>query len=196
MGSRHNGSGNARRTVGARLRERLIPGIAVLMGLLLCGVASGQESAVAQAPTALPDSLLGVWHRNDDSGRLDCKAYRKITAASEITEETGGLVGALMITSQLIHGYSDYGEGSFYVIKRVMGLAGQRWDVDVLVGIDSMPEEGVEGHKDTVRLELSSGLLSITEGSVTDGPVSVRVFFRCGKVLDGMYSQQDGDSAQ
>ncbi|RYY23028.1 MAG: hypothetical protein EOP62_21530 [Sphingomonadales bacterium] len=177
-------------------RERLIVGVAMLAGLLFCGAASAQTvAATKRVLIGMPDTLLGAWHSDDDDGRLDCKAYRKIKSARDITEETGGLVGALMITSKLLHAYSDYGEGDFYVVKRVILQDSQRWDVDALVGVDSMPEEGMEGSRETFRLTLSNGVLSMNEENAADGTRHVRAFFKCGNILDGMYIEPASDKA-
>lgn len=169
-------------------------GAAMLAGmLLLCGAASAQtKDARQQVLPAMPDALIGVWHSNDRDGRLDCEAYRKIESANSITEETGGLIGGLMITSHLVHAYSDYGEGDFYVVKRVVELDGQQWEVDALVGTDSMPSAGSDDLKDTFRFAVVSGLLSMTEVGVVDGIAPASNFFRCGNVPDGMYTEFDG----
>lgn len=169
-------------------RAYVMRGAAMLAGLLLCGGANAQtKDARQQVLPAMPDALIGVWHRNDRDGRLDCEAYRKIESAGDITEETGGLVGGLMITSHLVHAYSNYGEGNFYLVKRVVGLGNQQWEVDALAGIDSMPSEGVGDFKGTFRFVVASGLLSMKEVDVPEGIAQVSDFFRCGKVLDGMY---------
>ena len=170
-------------------RAYVMHGAAMLAGLLLlCGGASAQtKDARQQVLPVMPDALIGVWHSNDRDGRLDCEAYRKIESAGDITEETSGLVGGLMITSHLVHAYSDYGEGNFYLVKRVVGLGNQQWEVDTLVGIDSMPSKGVGDFKGAFRFAVVSGLLSMTEVGAAEGTVQASNFFRCGKVLDGMY---------
>ncbi len=162
---------------------------AMLAGLLmLCGAASAQtKDARQQVLPAMPDALIGVWHSNDRDGRLDCEAYRKIESASAITEETGGLIGGLMITSHLVHAYSDYGEGDFYLVKRIVGLGNQQWEVEALVGVDSMPSEEVADFKGTFRFDVVSGLLSMTEVGAAEGTAQASNFFKCGEVLDGMY---------
>ena len=172
-------------------RAYVMHGAAMLAGLLLlCGGASAQtEDARQQFLPVMPDALIGVWHSNDRDGRADCEAYRKIESVGDITEETSGLVGGLMITSHLVHAYSDYGEGNFYLVKRVVGLGNQQWEVDALVGIDSMPSEGVSDFKGTFRFAVASSLLSMTEVGVVDGITQASSFVRCGNVLDGMYTK-------
>ena len=170
-------------------RAYVMHGAAMLAGLLLlCGGASAQtEDARQQFLPVMPDALIGVWHSNDRDGRADCEAYRKIESVGDITEETSGLVGGLMITSHLVHAYSDYGEGDFYLVKRVVGLGNQQWEVDALVGIDSIPSEGVGDFKGTFRFAVVSGLLSMTEVGAAEETAQASNFFWCGKVLDGMY---------
>ena len=172
-----------------RRRPRVMHGAAMLAGLLLiCSGASARaKDAQQRALSAMPDALIGVWHRNDRDGRLDCEAYRKIKSADDITEETSGLVGGLMITSHLVHAYSDYGEGDFYLVKRVVDLGNQQWEVDALVGVNSMPSDGEDGLKGAFRFVVASGLLSMNETGMTSGIAQTTEYFRCGKVLDGMY---------
>lgn len=178
-------------------RAHVMHGAAMFAGmLLLCGTTAEARAKDAwqQASPAMPDALLGVWHSNNHSGRLSCEAYKKIGSASAITEETGGLVGSLMITRHLVHAYSDYGEGDFYVIKRVVQLGDQQWKVDALVGTDSIPSDGVDDFKGTFRFAIASGVLSMTEVGEAEPAWPATAFFKCGKVLDGMYPEQ-GDAS-
>ena len=92
-----------------------------------------------------------------------------------------------MITRHLVHAYSDYGEGNFYVVKRVVKLGSQDWEIDVLIGIDSMPSGGVDEYKGTFRFTVASGLLSMKEVDAPEGVAQASDFFKCEKVLDGMY---------
>ncbi|HYM86258.1 MAG TPA: hypothetical protein VET30_05920 [Pseudoxanthomonas sp.] len=47
--------------------------------LLICGCANAHDKdAKAQLSSAMPDALIGVWHRNDQEGREACEAYKKI----------------------------------------------------------------------------------------------------------------------
>jgi hypothetical protein len=159
--------------------------------LLICSGASAQtKDAKQRGLSAMPDALLGVWHRNDRDGRLDCDAYRKIKSADDITEETSGLVGGLMITSHLVHAYSDYGEGNFYLVKRIVDLGNQQWEVDALIGVDSMPGDGADNLKGTFRFVVASGLLSMNDVGMA-GIAQASSFFKCGKVLDGMYVESE-----
>jgi len=191
MDIRGNRSADTKWRAAGKCRERLIAGAVMLAGLLLCvGCNAPAEAATQQVLTTIPNILLGAWHRNDHDGRRDCKAYREIKSASDVTEETRGLVGALMITSHLVHAYSEYGEGNFYLVKRVVGLGNQRWNVDALVGIDSMPAEGNDDYKGMFRFSVASGLLSMNEVGTPVGTAPAAVFFRCGKVLRGMYSER------
>ena len=98
-----------------------------------------------------------------------------------------------MITEHLVHAYSDYGEGNFYLVKRVVGLGNHQWEVDALVGMDSIPGDGEYEDKGTFRFVVASGVLSINEVGVPDGFAQASGFFRCGKVLDGMYGKS-GDT--
>ena len=95
-----------------------------------------------------------------------------------------------MIGSHLVHAYSDYGEGDFYVVKRVAKTGGQTWEVDALVGTDSMPVEGADDYQGTFRFSVASGLLSMYEAGTAQDTTPARAFFKCGKVLSGMYSEQ------
>ena len=153
--------------------------------LLLCGCASTHATdGKGQALSAMPEALIGVWHRNDSDGRQACEAYRKITSANDIDEESNALLGGLIITKHLVHSYAEYGEGDFYAIKRVVDLDNRSWEVDALIGIDTLPSEGdAEG---TFRFAVDSGLLSMNRTDVAEGGAYASGFFRCGEVLDGL----------
>ncbi len=159
--------------------------------LLFCGgVSAHDKDARAQVSSSMPDALIGVWHRNNEEGREACEAYKKIESASDIDERTSGLVGGLMITRHLMHAYSDYGEGDFHVTKRVVELGNQNWEVDALIGTDSMPNEGADAYQETIRFAVASGLLTMNEADSAGGITHASRFFRCGEVLDGMYPDQ------
>ncbi|HZF98074.1 MAG TPA: hypothetical protein VEY92_07495 [Pseudoxanthomonas sp.] len=109
---------------GGSRRARIGRCVAVLAAILLsCGCASTRaKGGEGQVLPAMPETLIGVWHRNDSDGRQACAAYKKFASASEIDEESNALLGGLIITKDLVHAYSEYGEGNFYAIKRVVDL--------------------------------------------------------------------------
>ncbi|HYM86867.1 MAG TPA: hypothetical protein VET30_09040, partial [Pseudoxanthomonas sp.] len=67
----------------------------------------------------------------------------------------------------------------------------QNWGVDALIGTDSMPNEGADGFKGTFRFHVASGLLSMENAVAAEGSAHEAKFFKCGKALHGMYSEQN-----
>ena len=179
--SQQNSSG---KTFGVRNTNGAILLAAIL---LLCGCASTHASGKEELSSTIPTELIGVWHRNDNRGRQLCDIYKKARSAQELDEKPYPLVGSLVITKAMVHAYSDYGEGNFYVVKRVADLGNKTWEIMALLGIDGIPTPEY-GKKVTSRLMVRSGLLSMEDiNAPLDNAYPSHRFFRCGKVIDGLY---------
>ena len=179
--------------MNGRLRSRgaRIENASVILGalFLFCGCVSthtksGEDREVS---STMPDALIGVWHRNDDEGRRSCDSYKAVRSVNEITEESNALMGGLIIIEDMVHAYSDYGEGDFYAVKHVVNLGRQSWKVDALVYIDTMPTEGGYGAESALNFVIESELLSMNEMSVLEGNKDEPKFLRCGEVIAGLY---------
>lgn len=181
-----------------RLRNRgaCIANGGVILGalFLFCGCASTHTHAKSgeeqEASSTMPDALIGVWHRNDDEGRESCDSYKAVRSVNEITEESSALIGGLIIIEDMVHAYSEYGEGNFYAVKNVVNLGRQSWKVDALVYIDTMPTEEEYAAKSTLNFVIESELLSVNEMNTFEGSKDESKFFRCGEVIDGLYENQ------
>jgi len=99
---------------GGSRRARIGRCVAVLAAILLsCGCASTRaKGGEGQVMPAMPEALTGVWHRNDSDGHQACETYKKLAFASDIDEESNALIGGLIIGKDLVHAYSEYGEGN------------------------------------------------------------------------------------
>ena len=196
QGNKKLPGGNSRADLldGGSRRARIGHRVAVLAAILLsCGCASTRaKGGEGQVLPAMPEALIGVWHRNDSDGRQACETYKKLASASDIDEESNALIGGLIITKNLVHAYSEYGEGNFYAIKRVVDLGNRSWEADASIGINTLPIEG-DADEGTFRFTVASGLLSMNEMNAAGGSAHASGFFRCGGVLDGLYKDR-GDS--
>jgi len=174
---------------GKFFRTRAINGATILATfLVLCGCASTHPSGKEKFSSTMPAELIGVWHRNDNEGRQLCDIYKKARSVKELDETPYPLVGSLIIIKDMVHAYSDYGEGSFYVVKRVAELGNKTWEITTLLGIDGVPSPEY-GIKVTSRLMVRSGLLSMEDiNAPPDNAYPSHRFFRCGKVIDGLYA--------
>lgn len=181
---------------------------ALSIGLLPCGLsacvtvptAQSQLPAKSAQPTentsAAPDSgrqsvtlpaeLIGVWSSDDADGRAQCDRYRALPA--DIGGSDDGwisLIGSLVITPNMIHQYSEYGEGSFNAVRGVETLGAGDWKVTVQVGLDTIPAEGGQSDTDTYRLILQSDRLMLESGAPAEKHASV--YFRCGDIRRDVY---------
>ncbi|MEP6907601.1 MAG: hypothetical protein ABI858_06420 [Pseudoxanthomonas sp.] len=104
------------------------PVLIVLVSLLHC-VCAGAHPHGDEGPSAysmLPNELTGVWHRDDEGGRENCRSYRDAKPNNELIDDQHYLIGSLIITRNLVHAYSEYGEGNFYAVKRVRKTGSRR----------------------------------------------------------------------
>lgn len=177
---------------GARIVNR---GVVLGTLILICGGMSThtQGGEKQRSPSTMPDALMGVWYGNDEGGRQSCNSYKNVRSVRDLGDASNPLMGSLIITEDMMHAYSEYGEGNFYAVKNVVGLGGHGWKVDALVYIDIMPTEGEHAGEDAYHFMLESELLSMTsEMDASAGNRNASRFFRCGDVIDGLYEDQAG----
>lgn len=175
---------------GNNCRSRTVNGGVILGALFLfCGCVSthAKSGEGKEASSTMPDALLGVWHRNDDEGRKSCDSYKAVSSVNDITEESNALMGGLIIIEDMVHAYAEYGEGDFYAVKNVSNLGRNSWKVDALVYTDTMPTEGGYAVKSTLNFVIESELLSVNEMNTLGDNKDESKFFRCDKVIDGLY---------
>ncbi len=136
----------------------------------------------SEQPATVPDPLRGVWHIDDADGRASCQRY--LTTDPATIERTGQdpLIGAVVISRKIVHWYSEYGEGDFFVISKASKDAEGAWTLSGQVSVDSLPGEGERGAELTERFELSKNgvALSLSEAAG-------QMFFRCGSVRADLY---------
>lgn len=146
---------------------------------------SAEAAATIPTPVVgvneLPDHLLGLWHRDDPSGRAQCERYRAIPAATGGSDERSiAMIGSLVIAPRLIHEYAEYGEGAYNVVTSLAQVDDSTWRVEVEIGIDSMPSGHGDSDLDTYRLVLTQHRLGWSPwGRHVD---SSPKYFRCDAV--------------
>lgn len=163
-----------------------------LIGLLVSGCVDkttalraekqSEPAAKSEHPTTVPDQLGGVWYVDDADGRSSCRKYLTTDAAT--IERTGQdpLIGAVVISQRIVHRYSEYGEGDFFVVNKAFKEREGTWSLSGNVFVDSLPGEGELGAELSERFELSKNgaVLSSSEAAG-------ETFFRCGNVRNDLY---------
>ncbi|MBK7163653.1 MAG: hypothetical protein IPH79_14755 [Sphingomonadales bacterium] len=155
---------------------------ALLFGLIAGPVAAAKISL-------LPNAVQGIWMTDHGEGRAQCKAY---LAAMQADNEDAyrQLVGAEVISANMLHSYAEYGEGNFYQPKRIEKLGKQVWRITSAVGIDGSPE-GQDSGTAKFKLSLIRGKLKWDMESFDGKPVDswdAHLYFRCSAVPNGMYA--------
>ena len=166
-----------------------------LIGLLVSSCADKttavrveQQSHAAPAPehpTTVPSPLEGVWYIDDADGRASCRKYL-ITDAAAI-ERTGQdpLVGAVVISRQMVHRYSEYGEGDFFVVSKASKNGENAWTLSGQVFVDSLPGEGEHAAESSERFELSN-----SGAFMSSSEAAGQRLFRCGSVRSDLYGAE------
>ncbi|MEG3791426.1 hypothetical protein V1318_14960 [Lysobacter sp. CCNWLW3] len=143
------------------------------------------HAAPGQGQGIVPDALRGVWYADDAEGQAACRTYLSIDAAT--VERTGSdpLVGAVVVTRQMVHRYSEYGEGNFFRIGRARKDPGGAWVLSGQMFIDVFPGNDAEGIDHVERFELTQNGRSFSSSDAAG-----RSFFKCGEVRSDLYSAQ------
>lgn len=144
-----------------------------------------QSSAVSSSTALMPESLRGVWYPDHAEARAACKTYLCTDAAT--IERTGHdpLVGAVIVTPNMVHWYSEYGEGNFLRIDATTKTDDGAWALSGQVFMDSLPGAGERGAEHTERFKLSG-----KGRAVSFMDAEGQSFFRCGDVRSDLYSVQ------
>lgn len=143
------------------------------------GVLTEQEGV--NALHRLPETLRGVWYRDDPEGASSCDRFRAVPSGAGGTDEAMiALIGSLVVTSNLIHEYAEYGEGNFHVVESVEPANEGAWQVRTWLGIDAIPQEPSAGRRVVSQLALQSGKLHWRSSAHLGQATST--YFRCGDV--------------
>ncbi|WP_434032049.1 hypothetical protein [[Pseudomonas] boreopolis] len=133
----------------------------------------------ASQSDAMPEVLTGIWSDNDADGRWQCSLWRKDPVARDNGHDP--LVGAVVITRELIHSYAEYGEGNFYRVERVDATGAGSWRVHSSLYIDTLPSEAPTSSGDDAPLQVTD-TMTLAEGELvwTASGADARTLFRCG----------------
>lgn len=108
----------------------------------------------------MPIELRGIWSDNDADGRSQCHRYKSAAKHRRDDDSVSiSLIGSLVITKNLIHAYSEYGEGDFYGVTRIVPAGRNKWQITAQVSIDTLPSEEDKEDLETFRLDLISKIL-------------------------------------
>jgi hypothetical protein len=153
----------------------------------IIGVLAGPIAAARIS--LLPNAVQGIWMKDDSEGHGQCKAYMAAMQADS-EDAHAQLVGAEVISANMLHSYAEYGEGNFYQPKRIEKLGKQTWRITAAVGIDGSPE-GQDSGTAKFKLSLVRGKLKWDMESFDGKPVDswdAHLYFRCSAVPTGMYA--------
>lgn len=150
----------------------------------------------ARVSRRLPDTLMGVWYRDDTEGASKCDRYRALPGgAGETDEAVIVLVGSLVVTSNLIHEVAEYGEGNFHAVEVVEPADGDAWRITTRLGIDSIPDDSSGEQRVVSRLSLRAGKLQWR--ALTDPSQPASTYVRCGAVRPNYrHSASDGKTGE
>ena len=133
-----------------------------------------------------PIHLGGSGNVDDAEGRASCRKYWTTDAAT--IERTGQdpLIGAMVISRQIVHRYSEYGDGDFFVVSKAAKEREGVWTLSGHVFVDSLPGEGERGAEVSERFELSmSGAVLSSSEAVS------QTYFRCDKVRPDLHGAKE-----
>lgn len=107
-----------------------------------------------------PAELSGLWFTDDRQGQQDCAAFK---AASDPWQMEGILlIGALWIDGERLHRVAELGEGDFHQVMRRTDLSPTQWELEVVVGMDTLPDPE-QDLRLVLQLTLTDGVLEWQE---------------------------------
>jgi hypothetical protein len=134
-------------------------GVLGVLATMTVGSLAVSTAAARGSKLAYPVQLQGIWYNDDAEGKAQCRDYRKSNKADD-DEVSRYLVGAMVISGSMMHGYSDYGEGNFYGLRRLEKTGRDSWRVGVAYGIDTVPEDA-QTEDDTLIVKLARARLTV-----------------------------------
>jgi hypothetical protein len=136
-------------------------GIGMLSAMAtIATVALAASTAIAADKwPSYPRALQGIWFGHNAEGNYQCQAYKRADKTNG-DEVSGLLVGAVLISDSMMHGYSEYGEGNFYELRRLEKTKRSSWHITVAIGIDSVPEP-TQRADDIFTLQLTKTVLIV-----------------------------------
>jgi hypothetical protein len=166
-----------------------------LVNALACVAISFSLVQIANAravDTSYPPETMGVWFVDNPEGRQQCRDYKKIlkTSKSDWDVISGHLVDSTVISPRLIHEYSEYGEGNFYLAYSPATRTGrQSWRMAAWLGIDAIAD-GPDAKPVDVTMKLKDGRLHLRyqdQHSDNANSGAHSALRRCADVPEGMY---------
>lgn len=142
-------------------------------------ISATAHASPAIADNGIPDRFHGLWQENNAEGRESCKLYKSGATLGPDDDFPLGVVGATIITAQLIHDVAEYGEGDFHHVETMKKAKRNTIAVTAQTSMD-----GSEDYPGKTRMTLtlaSKSKLSITTVQQAGGSKEV-VYFRCADV--------------
>jgi hypothetical protein len=159
---------------------------AVIAAILCLFVTATAAQSRAVLPQFFPPAIRGLWVADNAEGKSQCRAYKNADNAND-DEMSRHLVGATIVSSRVVHDYSEYGEGNFFLLLGYERQTGrQSWRVKTALGIDHVPEENISQIV-VLTLALSRGKLIIQREFGNAPHQAAERMVRCAKVPADMY---------
>jgi hypothetical protein len=150
---------------------------------------SASANVAGQTSPSYPAAVQGIWFTDDADGNAQCRRY-VFARSRKRGDPDMHLVGSQIISGNLWHSYSEYGEGNFYVLRSLAKIGRQHWRADAAVGIDVYPEPE-DGQNATFDIQLNKGQLTLAMDPLGDtlrmASIDEPLYARCTSVPKGFY---------
>jgi hypothetical protein len=137
-----------------------------------------------------PMAVQGIWMSDDAAGKVQCREY--LAAFKENPDEASNfLVGAEIVSGNMWHSYSEYGEGNFYSLRALTKTGKQSWRASAGLGLDTSAASPDSGPV-IVKMQIEKRkLIAVIEGTVGNASENNKAssYFRCRNVPRSLYGR-------
>jgi hypothetical protein len=157
---------------------------------IMAGVSVSVPAYAASKVISYPMAIQGIWMSDDAAGKSQCREY--LAAFKENPDEASNfLVGAEIVSGNMWHSYSEYGEGNFYSLRALTKTGKQSWRASAGLGLDTLvaaPDSAPVIV--TMRIEKRK-LIALIEGTVGNASENGKAstYFRCRNVPRSLYGR-------
>ena len=137
-----------------------------------------------------PKAVQGIWMNDDAAGKVQCREY--LTAfKADPSEAKDFLVGAEIVSGNMWHSFSEYGEGNFYALRTLTKTGKQSWNASTGLTLDtSVASPDSAPVIVTMRIEKRK-LFSLIKAAVVNASEdgTTNRHFRCRNVPRSFYGR-------
>ncbi len=157
--------------------------LSIIAGLALPTHAAGRE-------ISYPTAVQGIWMSDDAAGQVQCREYLAAAKANP-DKASNFLVGAEIVSGNIWHSYSEYGEGDFYALRALTKTGKQSWRASTGLGMDTSEVSADSASVIiTMRIEKRKliSLIEVGGANALEGSKAT-THFRCGNVPRSLRGQ-------